>query len=61
MAEDARYHYVCAEHGPCGSSTVGPRYSPREQRCPICDALVEVWVGPVGPETSERSPLQEAV
>jgi hypothetical protein len=55
MVDVARYHYVCAQHGPCGSDEVTSRKAPRAPRCPVCKEAVETWVGNAAPDLDQRS------
>jgi len=50
---DARYHFVCCEHGACGSLSI--RRRPDDRRCPVCGQTVEVWVGVTPPAILESS------
>src|SRR5262245_15507192 len=41
----ARYHFLCAQHGPCGSSKIKSQQPPHDRRCPVCGDTAEIWVG----------------
>jgi hypothetical protein len=54
MVDVARYQYICADHGPCGSAKVTKRKAPAAPRCPLCRATVETWVGSCLPDEDQR-------
>ena len=41
----ARYHFLCAGHGACGSVPIEPTRAPMTRKCPVCGGPTEVWVG----------------
>jgi len=50
---DPRYHFVCSEHGACGSKSI--RQVLEDRCCPVCGRTAEVWVGEAPPDMGESS------